>query len=150
MDPLLDRFSDLPAFPGKRAPVNRSTPVVDTSPQVWDEKPTFYNHKGKLTEFFTISHLSVALGRKPVTIRSWENKGLMPKSPYRSPRPQRGSIPGKEAKGRRLWTRPQIEGILKIAREEQVILNGKPPTPAFARKVSNLFITLQQEEHTSL
>lgn len=147
MDPLLDRFSDLRPFPGKREPVNRSAPAVDTSPQVWDEKPTFYTYKGVSTEFFTISNLAVALGRKPVTIRSWENKGLLPKSPYRSPRPQRGSIPGKEVKGRRLWTRPQIEGIMKIAREEQVIFNGKPPTPAFARKVSNLFITLQQEDN---
>jgi len=146
-DSLLDRFADLPSFPGKREPVNRGI-EPQPEPVEWDGKPTFYLFKGQKREFFTISHLSAALGRSPVTIRSWENKGLLPRSPYRTPRPQRGSLPGKETKGRRLWTRRQIDGILRIANEERVILNDKPPTPAFASKVQALFTQLLAEENS--
>lgn len=142
-DPLLDRFSDL-NWPGKRKPINRvipeePSPVEEAS---WDDKPLFYVYKGKKREFFTISHLSAALGKSPVTIRAWENRGVLPKSPYRSPRPRGATLPNVEKKGKRLWTREQITGILSIASQEGVILNGKPPTPRFAQKVSELFNTL--------
>lgn len=141
-DPLLDRFSDL-NWPGKRKPVNRDRPVAPVPDVVpWDDNPLFYVYKGEKKEFFTISSLSVALGRSPVTIRSWENKGMLPKSPYRSPKPKGGKLPGVEQKGKRLWTREQIDGILSIASQEGVILNGKPPTPRFAQRVSELFNTL--------
>lgn len=144
-DKLLERFADLPSFPGRREPVNRKDPEPEPSTG-WDERPTFYMHGGVQTEFFTISHLAAALDRSPVTIRSWESKGLLPRSPYRSPPPQRGSLPGKTTKGRRLWTRRQIDGILSVAKSEGVILNGKPPTAAFADKVRALFQQLLRDE----
>lgn len=147
-DNLLDRFEDmLPDFPGKREPANRKQAEVADVPVNWDERPTFYLFNGVQREFFTISHLASALDRSPVTIRSWENKGLLPRTPYRSPRPQRGSLPGKTAKGRRLWTRRQIDGVIRLAREENVIFNGKPPTHAFATKVAALFQQLLAEEN---
>lgn len=141
-DPLLDRFSDL-NWPGKRKPINRNipAPIVET-PDAWDDKPIFYVYKGEKKEFFTIANLAAALGRSPITIRSWENKGMLPKSPYRSPKPKGKKLPGVEQKGKRLWTREQIDGILTIASQEGVILNGKPPTPRFAQRVSELFNTL--------
>jgi len=143
-DPLIDRFSDL-NWPGKRVPVNRtdSPPERDTSE--WDEKPIRYVVKGVETEFFTISHLAGALNRSVVTIRSWENKGFMPRTPYSSPRPRGGSLPGTTPKGKRLWTRDQILGILQIATEEHVILNGKPPTKRFYERVVTLYKTLLEK-----
>lgn len=126
---LLDKAEDAPSIIG------------------WDAKPIVYIVSGKAKEFFTIGHLANALGRKPVTLRSWESKGVFPKSPYRSPAP-RGSIPGKASKGKRLWTREQIEGVLRIALEEGVLLDGgPPPTQRFTARVNGLFITLYNSEH---
>lgn len=145
-DPLLDRFRDL-AFPGSREPVNRNGGGPAREAVVWDEKPLQYVMGGVEREFFTISHLATALGRSVVTIRSWENKGLLPKTPYRSPRPRGKTLPDKQPKGKRLWTREQVNGILMIARDEQVILNGKPPTEHFAKRVLDLFRTILTKDN---
>ena len=141
-DPILDRFSDM--IPGKKPPVNRTPEAVQAHQTMlaWDEKPVKYFYNGEEREFFTIRSLADALGKSVVTIRSWENKGLLPKSPYRSPNPRRETIPGRTPRGNRLWTRDQVNGIIHIAKQEKVILNGKPPTKAFAAKVFALFQTL--------
>lgn len=145
-DPM-DRFADL--IPGKRPPVNRETTVSVPTEQHWDDRPIKYMFQGGEREFFTISHLAAALGKSVVTIRSWESKGMMPPTPYRSPRPRGGMLPGKPTRGKRLWTREQILGILEIAAAEGVILNGKPPTKAFAEKVLVLFRNLRDKDKTS-
>lgn len=144
-DPILDRFADL-AYPGKRAPVNRSVVPDEPPSSSWDEKPIRYTFRGVEREFFTISHLAAALNRSVVTIRSWENKGMMPRTPYRSPRPRGDTLQGATPKGKRLWTREQISGILQIAAEERVILNGKPPTERFAQRVLHLYKTLLEKD----
>lgn len=142
-DKILQNFADL--IPGKKAPVNR--PVLTSTPEVqWDLKPLVYMHNGKEREYFSISHLAAALDKAPVTIRSWENRGLLPPSPYRSPRPRRETIPGRDPKGKRLWTRDQINGIIEIAREEDVIFNGTPPNQRFAERVRILFKTLLDKD----
>lgn len=150
MSNFLDRFSDI-GVPGRRAPMNRAAPaetVTDTTP-VWDDKPLKYLVKGVEQEFFTIGAVATALGVSVQSIRAWEQKGLMPRSPYRSPRPRRAQLPDKASKGRRLWTREQVDGILRLAREEGVILNRKPPTPRFAQRVSQLFIELIEKRDMS-
>lgn len=117
----------------------------------WDDNPVTYLFGGQAREFFLIGHLAEALGRKPVTLRSWENRGILPKTPYRTPKPRgSGSLQGKESKGRRLWTRDQVQGILQIAKEEGVILDGgPPPSPRFTARVYQLFQALYQQETTS-
>ena len=145
-DPLLARFSDLedPAaernYPGKKEPKLRSIkrPQPDDKP-AWDESPVYYMVKGERREFFTIRHLAAALDYSQQSIRAWENSGLLAKSPFRSPKPRKPTIGGRNTKGKRLWTREQIEGILRIAKEEGVIVNKQPPTRAFARRVAALF-----------
>lgn len=147
-DPLLDRFSDLEDptreknYPGKRMPKLRSIkrPAVqaDEKPP-WDDTPVYYMVNGERCEFFTIRHLAAALDYSQQSIRAWENSGLLAKSPYRSPKPRKPTIGGRNTKGKRLWTREQIEGILHIAQEEGVIVNKQPPTKAFARRVAVLF-----------
>lgn len=149
-DPVLRSFEDLKDFPGSRKPINRSTdkvaPKVDTH---WADKPVVYIYSGQSREFFTIRHLSAALNRSPVTIRGWENRGLLPESPYRSPAPRRGTLPAAGApKGKRLWTRSQIEGLLAIAKETGCIVDDKqsPPNKAFTLKSTELFLALLHKE----
>lgn len=143
-DPILSRFADI-NVPGRRKPANRDKPVKVVETPDWDSKPVKYMVKGVMVEFFTIGHLARALGYSVQSIRAWEQQGLMPKSPYRSPKPRKEQVPGATVKGRRLWTRAQIEGILRIAEEMGVVLNRKPPTKAFAIKVNNLYAELTQQ-----
>jgi hypothetical protein len=138
-DSLAERFDDLD-YPGRRKPVNRGTkgePAPDTP--LWTEKPVRYMVSGQVEEFFTISSLAEALGYSVQSIRAWEDKGLLPRSPFRSPRTKKPVAGGRSNKGKRLWTREQIEGILRLARRHKVILNKRPPTAAFARDVKVLF-----------
>lgn len=140
-DFIASRFGNL-TVPGKRPLANQPTNTFTTStPHAWDAKPLKYMMGGEQREFFTIGHLAKALGYSVQSIRAWENKGLMPKSPFRSPKPVREMLPGR-TKGKRLWTREQIEGILRIAGEEKVILNKEPPNRQFAKRVSEFFLTL--------
>lgn len=74
---------------------------------------------GLEVEFFSIGQLAAALNRQPVTIRAWENEGVLPTSGWTKPGRDR------DPRGRRrLWTRPQVEGIWRIARDEGVLEPG--------------------------
>jgi hypothetical protein len=139
---LAERFDDLD-YPGRRKPVNRAAAPKGTSgTEVWDARPVRYMVGGEVREFYTISHLAAALGYSVQSIRAWEDKGLLPRSPFRSPRTRKPVAGGRSDKGKRLWTREQVEGIVRLARRHRVILNKKPPTPAFARDVKVLFTQL--------
>jgi hypothetical protein len=138
-DSLAERFDDLD-YPGRRKPVNRgSTSKAASDTNVWDARPVKYMINGEVREFFTISHLAAALGYSVQSIRAWEDKGALPRSPFRSPRTAKPVAGGRSNKGKRLWTREQIEGIVRLARRHKVILNKRPPTQAFARDVKVLF-----------
>jgi hypothetical protein len=80
----------------------------------WAARPKFYFVNGVEMEFFGIRALAVALGRSPETIRRWEATRIMPRLSYwrhfENPRARR-----------RLWTRSQIEEVVRIAREEGVL-----------------------------
>jgi len=135
-------FDDLD-YPGRRVPVQRKK-VVTKPPPHWSDNPTRYPYNGEMRDFYTIGHVALALNKSPVTIRSWETKGMLPKSALRSPRPKRSPL-GTQPKGRRLWTYDQIEGIVRIAEEEKCILNGLPPTLKFTKKVDKLFTKLNTQ-----
>jgi hypothetical protein len=144
-DDWLSKFDSLD-YPGRRQPVNRVTPKVQNEAVDWAAKPLKYMVGGEEREFFSIGHLAKALGYSVQSIRAWENTQLLPKSRYRSPNQRRANQPEHLTKGKRLWTREQIEGILRIASEEGVILNKKPPTPRFAARVRVLFNELFQTQ----
>lgn len=136
------------SFPGFRPPVNRPDPTPTVEEQGWDYKPVFYFINGENLEFFTIGHLSKALNRSSVTIRSWENKGVLPRSPFRSPAPEVTPTYGTVPKGRRLWTREQIEGILEICKRLRVItdVHQKPPNKQFTAQVTELFLSILRDQ----
>jgi hypothetical protein len=99
--------------------------------------------RGFDVEFFEIGVLAAALNRRPVTIRMWEHEGILPNSGW--------SKPGKyqDARGRRrLWTRPQIVGIWRIAKEENVLEPGPRiniTKTQFTARVDALFAQLRKE-----
>ena len=135
-----DRFSDLD-YPGKRKPANRGRNGAPPEVNHWDAKPVYYKFPGQAEkqEFFTISHLAAALNYSVQSIRAWEAQGLLPRSGIRGPRTVRPVAAGRSDKGKRLWTRAQIEGIVRVAQQHKVIINKEPPTAAFAADVARLF-----------
>lgn len=116
LDKFFENIPNKTRFPGGRPP-KRPTDMVekDKGEAGWDAKPTMKMLKGVETEFFTVGALADALGLKPVTIRSWEAKGRLPLSRYRTPAPKNHPVEGKTPKGRRLYTRHQIEVVVDAA-----------------------------------
>ena len=151
------QFVHTDAFPGSRPPVNRQpdAPAPASDEVLWDSHPLMRSVNGIEYEFFQVGALAIALGRQPVTIRGWETKGLLPGTPFRSAMPSRAPLTtlGKTAKGRRLYLRAQIEGIIQIATEEGVIFPtpsdkaGAPHTTRFAERVYTLYESLRQQVH---
>jgi hypothetical protein len=135
-----DFFGDLRDFPGKREPALRNQKPVPVVKAPWDDKPRMYMVNGVKTEFFTIGHVALAMNREARTIRMWERKAWIPPATFRTATPKRSKI--KEA-GDRLWSRSQVETMVRIAQEEGV-LDGKPPSRAFTAKLVKAFLALQQ------
>jgi hypothetical protein len=67
---------------------------------------------GRDMEFYTIGALAVALGRPLVTIRYWMKEGYLPAPSYRLG--DKTDATGKEIKGRRLYSRAQIDVAVKL------------------------------------
>lgn len=65
--------------------------------------------RGREVEFYTIGQVARAINRKSSTLRMWEHKGILPPSGYQKP--------SKDPRGvRRLYTRAQAEGIIRLAK----------------------------------
>jgi len=111
-------------YPGSSHPIVRHSnhPSVDSrthhigiDPE-WDRHPRKYQVNGVEREFFTIGHLALALGRRPVTLRLWEREGIIPKATYQ--------INSESKNGRRrLYSREQVEGLVKLAVEEGILIS---------------------------
>ena len=114
IDPL-DMFRDLPDYPGNTKPRNRTAPA--NKPVANDylngAKSKVYRMGGVDREFFTVGELARALNRKPVTVRMWEQRGWIPKVKYRTAPPAGTQLPGKPTKGRRLYTKNQVECLVE-------------------------------------
>lgn len=89
----------------------------------WDYNPLYLVYRGQTTEFFTRSALAAALNRKPGTIRMMELKGVLC-------RPQI-----KNSRKWWLYTRDQIEDLVKLAQSEGVL------DPNYRAAFSDHFIT---------
>lgn len=122
-------------YPGSNKPLKAKPKVKEPADKTdWDYKPKQYVVEGQLTEFFLIGHLAAALNRRPVTLRKWERDGTIPRSKY--------VAPSSDPRGRRrLYTRAQVEGIIRIAREEKILYNLSAPITKtrFTERVKELF-----------
>lgn len=121
----------------------RSDAVAQLDPDRWDAKPQVKPFAGGYREFFGIGDLAKALRRDAVTIRKWEAGGVIPKATY--------VISGKTANGnRRLYTRDQINVMVRIA-EEEGLFDGDPrgiriTDTRFTTRVTEAFEQLRQKE----
>jgi hypothetical protein len=135
-------------YPGSTRPIvrhpNRNSLHTEpaTSAGDWDAKPRKYVVAGTETEFFTVGQLAAALGRQPVTIRKWEREGTIPKSTFQAPG-RDGDVRGR----RRLYTRAQVEGMVRIAAEEGVLVSHQKPIKDtnFTARVIDLFKRLAEQ-----
>jgi len=110
-------------YPGTRrriapGPAESAEPPVEPDPDAWDAHPRPHQIGGVEVLFYPIGALAKALNRKPVTIRMWEQSGVLPRSLFRS-RHDQGA--GKA----RLYPRMLIEGLIKIA-EDEGLFDGAP------------------------
>ena len=146
MSSVMEKFEDLD-YPGRRPPANRTKKKADPEEEMWDAKPVYYMVGGEKQEFFLISHLAKALDYSVQSIRAWEAQGLLARTPFRSPRTAKPVAGGRSNKGKRLWTREQVVGIIRIAKKHKVIFPNRkgvkhPPTAAFAAEVGEFFQSL--------
>lgn len=120
-------------FPGSRQPV--TPPAGLRSPLDGHVGKTF-TIGGREVELFTISQLAYYLNRKPVTIRKWEQDGVIPKATFVKP----GA--NQDPRGRRrLYSRAQVEALVRIAGEEGILhdLHKQVSRTQFKAKVLSAF-----------
>lgn len=132
-------FSELDQYyPGSR---ERRQTVPASRPSAVEEDPlgtpVILVLKGRDTEFFTIGQVAGAIDRKAGTLRGWEASGILPTSGY--------AKPSKDPRGRRrLYTRAQAMGIVRIARELGIASSAsRVPLDEFGKRVAALFTELK-------
>lgn len=80
-------------------------------------KPKHYMVGTQVVPLYRIGALAKALNRKPVTVRKWEDQGVIPNPPMLA---ASHDVRGK----RRLYTLEQIEELRRIAHEEGILSPG--------------------------
>lgn len=150
---ILDQVIFPGGVPSKTVKEQRSAPEPDPSHvevNRWDLRPRKMMFRGEEVSFYPIGALAAALHRKPVTIRSWEDKGILPKSRYRLPAPKSSNIPGKTALGRRIYTRGQIEAVIEAAGKYNILYPTDKPSPEDWKHFTAAVVRAwQQETHTN-
>lgn len=103
-------------YPGKTAPRNRpGGERYEQQRQIKSGEKTYELElpDGSVRTFYTISTVAKVFGRKPVTIRAWEDRGDLPRPKYRTPKPQ-GHHLGSKPVGRRLYTQEQVDYLVTL------------------------------------
>lgn len=143
-----DALRDAEFYPGSakqivrhpnRAAEKAAKPAVRKRNLLEGLKPRRYTINGVEMEFFTVGDLGRALGgRKAVTMRKWEIEGILPPTVFRAP-----SLDDRAK--HRLYTREQVEGIVRIAEEEGVLTayKNRIKDTNFSARVHALFEHLE-------
>lgn len=139
-----NRFSGLAEefYPGSSKKISRQKSAEAEERETsldWASTPRVYVVDGREYEFFSIGDLAAALDKRPGTIRLWERQGYIPEG-LRSPSVHEG-------KRQRIYTRPQIEGIVRIAAEEGILDKARPRIDQtnFRTRVLDLFLELAKK-----
>lgn len=152
-------------YPGSRhrrraapEPVQPQLPLAGAD---WDERPYRKVIGGREREFFTLGALGKALDRPLVTLRLWIRQGHLPNATYRLPTKQ---VPvfdeagtqtsTREQKGRRLYTREQIEAVIRVAAQHGLLGAHRvewSDHPTFAHEIAEQWRLLKEQDvrHTT-
>jgi len=136
---MLEQFEDLGSYyPGSREV--RQTVPASRPPAVEEDllgPGTIMTVRGREVEFYTIGQVARAINRRSGTLRTWELNGVIPPSGYvKRGKDQRGD--------RRLYSRSQAEGIIRLAKECGVMdADSRRPLHDFKDKVWALFKELK-------
>lgn len=154
-DPTLDLFQKLSGaapdttdtaeddklYPGNTPPRN-ATDSFDKGEPDWLKSLPFQEMQvdktGQTKRFYTIGAVASALGKKPVTIRSWEQKGWLPSASYRTPPPVREQIPGKTPRGKRLYSQDQLMFLVE-AYGKYILDPAKANWPGFRTYIKRYY-----------
>jgi hypothetical protein len=137
---VLEEFAGLDQYyPGSR---ERRQTVPASRPSAVEEVDllgdgTVMTVRGHEVEFFTIGQVARAINRKAGTLRAWEDRGILPESGYVKR--------GKDVRGdRRLYSRAQAEGIIRLAKASGVMdAESRRPLHDFSAWVWALFNELK-------
>ena len=152
-DPLMEMFhragtlqkalqevadDDLKDYPGSTPPRNRPGGDKYESRRALqrEEKTYEYATEDGIKTFYTIKTVCRIFGRKPVTIRSWEDKGILPKPKYRTPAP-RGKHLGSAPKGRRLYTQNQVDYLESVCDRYRMLEPNKADWKGFKKAMQD-------------
>lgn len=117
---------DLWPDPGRFYPGSNQPIVRDPAPSTVDpDMGRTVSIGGVRRRVFSTGEVARLLNRKTVTIRTWEQKGIIPRAVYVKP----GKNKDKRGR-RRLYTQEQVEGMVRIAAEEGILDN---PNRAISR-----------------
>lgn len=129
-------------YPGSSQKRTREDQLPTPPPQPeasWSDSPRIYSFNGVDYEFFSIGDLAMALGKSAVTIRAWESQGYIPTS-LRGPSEH-------PSKRHRIYTRPQVEGLVRIAEQEGILGEARPRIgkTRFRELALDLFLQLAEQ-----
>ena len=91
-------------------------------------------------KMYTIGALSYALGKKPVTVRSWELKGWLPEATYRTSKPRGEQVPGRAIRGKRLYSEEQVLFLVK-AYDTYILTPARADWPGFRAFIQSSYPT---------
>lgn len=133
---ITEIFADLSEqYPGSkrtRKLVKEASPPPELVELAWDAVPYLKLVNGRTIEFFFIGSVAQVLGRSPNTVRSWIDKGYLPNAPFR--------IASRTANGQhRMWTRAQVEAILRVAQEEGILDGARVGSTEFTVRIREIF-----------
>lgn len=111
-------------YPGKTPPRNR--PGGEYAEQRRMAKQghktyTFKTPSGETKTFYTISTVASIFGRKPVTIRAWEDRGDLPRPKYRTPKPRGSQFGESKTAGKRLYTQEQVDFLVALCERYNMV-----------------------------
>lgn len=134
-DPLDKFVNDLPDYPGKTPPKNRGRGTRKAHDTLNGARYKVYIINGREEQMFTIGELAKALGKSTPTVRMWENRGWIPKPRYRGAPPKAPQLPGTPPKGRRLYTRKEVEFLIECVKRFKLTSNLSPHWDEFRKFV---------------
>lgn len=135
-------------YPGSKQK-RRETETVEEAPEPaeWDVHSYTKVIQGLPTEMFTIEAICLGLDRSAVTIRLWIRKGYIPEAFYRTPK---RIVKGEEKKGRRLYTRGQVEALLQVFEKHGIRHNcrvdWRKHYPAIATEIADLWLAQRNKD----